>query len=120
MTDECPIHPEIKRRLLEAGEMDTLPILGSVHNVLRVWRNQAALKVAELEAEGAGFEEILEIVAGSVTRNMFEVGDAEAGIVVCSQSIGIIDDIKPVGDVISDMAREAEEMARRVAESASP
>lgn len=120
MTDECPIHPEIKRRLLKAGEMDTLPILGSVHNVLRVWRNQAALKVAELEAGGAAFEDILEIVAGSVTRNMFEGGDAEAGIVVCSQSIGIIDDIKPVRDVIRDMAREAEETAGRVASSASP
>jgi NAD(P)H-dependent flavin oxidoreductase YrpB (nitropropane dioxygenase family) len=120
MTDECPIHPEIKRRLLEAGEMDTVPILGSVHNVLRVWRNQAALKVAELEAGGAAFEDILEIVAGSVTRNMFEVGDADAGIVVCSQCIGIIDDIKPVRDVISDMAREAEETAKRVVSPPSP
>lgn len=119
MTDECPIHPDIKRRLLEAGEMDTLPILGSVHNVLRVWKNQAALKVAELEAEGAGFEEILKVVAGAVTRNMFEVGDADAGIVVCSQSIGIINDVKPVRDVIGDMAREAEEITGRVTSSAS-
>ena len=29
---------------------DTLPILGSLHNTLRAWKNDATLKVADLEA----------------------------------------------------------------------
>lgn len=115
LTEECPIHDNIKRALLGAGELDTIPILGNVHNPLRVWKNRAALKVAELEERGADFEEILEVVAGAVTRGMFQDGDAHSGVVVCSQSVGIIQDIKPLAEVISGMAREAEGIAKRLA-----
>jgi NAD(P)H-dependent flavin oxidoreductase YrpB (nitropropane dioxygenase family) len=115
LTEECPIHPRVKERLLEARETDTLTILGSVHNNLRVWNNTAAGKAAELEARGAAFEEIIKVIAGSLTRSMFQTGDPDSGIIVCSQDIGIIDDIKPVSEVIGGMVREAEAVAGRLA-----
>ena len=115
MTEECPIHDNIKRKLLEAGELDTLLILGSVHNTLRVWKNKASEKAAELEARGADFAEISKVVTGGVTRKMLEEGDVESGIIVCSQDVGIIRDIKPVKEVISGIAREAEAVAGRLA-----
>ncbi len=108
LSEECPIPQAIKERLLEAGETDTLTILGSVHNNLRVLSNAAAEKAAELEAQGAAFEEILQVIGGKVTREMFHTGDPDAGIVVCSQDVGIIHDIKPVKEIIEDMVAEAE------------
>jgi NAD(P)H-dependent flavin oxidoreductase YrpB (nitropropane dioxygenase family) len=115
LSEECPIHSGLKRSMLEACEADTVTVLGTVHNNLRVWRNAAAEKAAELEAAGAPFEEIIKVVAGSLTRSMFETGDPDAGIIVCSQDIGIIHDIKPVSEIVAGMVREAESIAGQLA-----
>ncbi|MEW6553926.1 MAG: nitronate monooxygenase [Actinomycetota bacterium] len=111
LSEESPIHPDLKRSMLEACETDTVTVLGTVHNNLRVWRNRAAEKAAELEAAGAPFEEIIKVVAGSLTRSMFETGDPDEGIIVCSQDIGIIHEIEPVSEIVSGMVREAERVA---------
>ncbi len=113
LSSESPVHQAVKNRLLEARETDTTVILGSVHNPLRVWRNAAALKAAELEAAGAPFEEIVKVVAGSLTREMFRTGDPESGIVVCGQDIGLVRDIKPVAEIIRGMVEEAEAVLER-------
>ncbi len=107
VTDECPIHPNLKRALAAASELDTIPILGSLHNTLRAWKNPAAVRVAELEAGGAGMWEILPIVAGTQTKKMYEEGDVAAGVIACSQSIGLVSETRPVAEVIGRMVREA-------------
>ncbi|RLC99436.1 MAG: nitronate monooxygenase, partial [Chloroflexi bacterium] len=104
----------LKQALIALTELDTLPILGSLRNTLRAWKNPAALKVAELEARQADMWEILPIVAGTESRRMYEEGDVEAGIIACSQSIGIVGQIKPVADVIEEMVREAVEIHGRL------
>ncbi|MEA3339722.1 MAG: nitronate monooxygenase, partial [Chloroflexota bacterium] len=117
-TEECPIHPNLKQALIAATELDTLPILSSLHNTLRAWKNPAALKVAELEARQADIWEILPVVAGAETRRMFEEGDVEAGVIACSQAIGIVGEVKSVADVIKEMVREAEEIHGKFAKGA--
>ena len=107
VTEECPIHENLKRALVGATELDTLPILGSLHNSLRAWKNPAALKVAELEAAKADIWEIFAIVAGTETKRMYEEGDVEAGVIACSQSIGMVSEIRPVKEVITGMVEEA-------------
>jgi NAD(P)H-dependent flavin oxidoreductase YrpB (nitropropane dioxygenase family) len=107
VTEECPIHENLKQALIAATEQDTLPILGSLHNTLRAWKNTAALKVAEVEAKEGDMWQILPLVAGTETVCMIEGGDVEAGVIACSQSIGIVREIKPVAEVIGDMVREA-------------
>ena len=111
LSEESPIHDDLKRSMLEACETDTVTVLGTVHNNLRVWKNAAARKAAELEAAGAPFEEIIRVVAGSLTHSMIETGDPDAGIIVCSQDIGIIHDIRPVSEIVAGMVREAERVA---------
>jgi nitronate monooxygenase len=108
VTEECPLHEDVKRALVAAGEQDTVPILGSLHNTLRAWKNAAALRVAEIEAEGGDMWQILPLVAGTETRRMIEGGDVDAGVLACSQGIGLVDEIKPVAEVIEGMVREAE------------
>jgi NAD(P)H-dependent flavin oxidoreductase YrpB (nitropropane dioxygenase family) len=107
VTTECPIHDNVKQALIAATELDTLPILGSLHNTLRAWKNAAALKVAEIEAEQGDMWQILPLVAGTETRRMIHGGEIDAGVIACSQSIGIVTEIKPVADVIAGMVREA-------------
>ena len=108
ITEECPIHDNVKRALIAATEQDTVPVLGSLHNTLRAWKNAAALKVAQIEAEQGDVWEILSLVAGTETKRMIKEGDVDAGVLACSQGIGLVDEIKPVAEVIADMVRQAE------------
>ena len=63
--------------------------------------------MAELEARGAELWEILAVVAGSATKQMYDEGDVDAGVIACSQSIGIVNEIKSVAKVIGGMVQEA-------------
>jgi NAD(P)H-dependent flavin oxidoreductase YrpB (nitropropane dioxygenase family) len=114
VTTECPIHDNLKRALASATELDTLPILGTLRNTVRAWKNPAALKVAELESKQAELGEILSVVAGTATKRMYEGGDLDAGVIPCSQSIGLVHEIKPVAEVIDGMMREASEILGRL------
>ncbi len=107
LSEEAGVHRNLKDALLAATEYDTVPILGSVHNTLRAWRNGAALEAARLEESGAEFLEILQVVAGVNTRRMMDRGDVDAGVVACSLAVGIIDEVKPVADIIGGMVAEA-------------
>ena len=98
----------VKLALIAATERDTLPILGSLHNTLRAWKNAAALRVAELEAGQGDMWEILPLVAGTETRRMIDEGEVQAGVIACSQSIGIVEEIKPVAEIIEGMVKGAE------------
>ena len=107
VTTECPIHDNVKQALIAASELDTLPILGSLHNTLRAWKNAAALQVAEVEASQGDMWQILPLVAGTETKRMIREGEVEAGVLACSQSIGIVTEIKPVAGVIQGMVHQA-------------
>lgn len=114
VTTECPIHEDLKRALASATELDTLPILGTLRNTVRAWKNPAALKVAELESKQADLGEILAVVAGTATKRMYEGGDLDAGVIPCSQSIGLVHEIRPVAEVIEGMVRQAAEIMARL------
>jgi nitronate monooxygenase len=114
VSTECPIHDNLKRALVSATEVDTMPILGSLHNTLRAWKNPAAMKVAELEASQADLSEILSIVAGTATKRMYEDGKIETGVIPCSESIGLVKEIKPVAEIIHDMVKQAEQIRERL------
>ncbi|MGD8795187.1 MAG: nitronate monooxygenase [Anaerolineae bacterium] len=107
VTEEAPIHDNLKQALLQADETDTMPILGSLHNTLRAWKNTAALQVAEIEAGQGEIIEILSMVAGTKTRRMLQDGEVEAGVIACGQGIGLVDQIAPVSQVIGNMVQEA-------------
>ena len=118
LTEEAPIHENLKQALLGANETDTLPILGSLHNTLRAWKNAAALQVAEIEAGQGEIIEILSMVAGTKTHRMLRNGEVEAGVIACGQGIGIVDEIAPVGDVIRGMVQEAAAIRDRLGRAA--
>jgi nitronate monooxygenase len=115
VTEECPIHPNLKAALVSASELDTLPILGSVHNTLRAWKNAAAVRVAEIEEAQGDMWEVLALVAGTETRRMLDGGDLDAGVIACSQSIGIVQEVRPVATVIREMVQQAAAIRERLA-----
>lgn len=113
-TKECPIHDNLKQKLVEASELDTRLIMRSVNATHRVWCNEAANRCMELESEGADFGEILKVVSGQNARKMFEEGNTDAGIVACGQGIGLVEDIPSVQELFDRFMQEAYQAAGRL------
>ncbi len=107
LSEECPIHPDLKRALIEASELDTDVVMRSVGFAHRVWMNPPAKKVVGIEARGGGIEELYPYVSGEAAKRMYETGDADAGTVSCSQAVGLIHDIKPLKELLHGMVDDA-------------
>lgn len=115
LSDECPVHPNLKQALCQADELSTDLIMFSVGFTHRVWMNEPARKTLEIEKRGGSFEEILPYVSGEAARKMYQTGDLNAGTISISQSIGIPRKIMPVRDIIAEMIGQAQEIHNRMA-----
>lgn len=113
-TQECPIHEKLKQALVNAAATDTMLIMRSV-GTHRVWTNKAAIKCEEIEASGAGFEEILKVVSGDNSRKVFSDGDLDRGIVPCGQGIGQVTDMPTVSELFDSCIQEAQETVNALA-----
>ncbi|RLB74674.1 MAG: nitronate monooxygenase [Deltaproteobacteria bacterium] len=111
---ECPLHPNVKRRLLEASELDTMLVLRSVGNTHRVWKNKAAQTTAEMEQRGATLEELFKVISGDQAKKMYFEGDPDAGLLACGQGIGLVREIKPVKEIIAQIVEETQEAISRL------
>ena len=116
-TKECPVHENLKKALVKATENDTMLVMRSVGGTHRVWTNVMAKKCAEVEATGAGYEEVLKLVSGDNTRKVYQGGEVDAGIVPCGQAIGLAHDIPTVKELFDRIMAEATDVVNRLARS---
>jgi nitronate monooxygenase len=114
VTQECPVHDRLKQALLDATELDTMIVMKTIATH-RVWANEAARKCDELEATGAGFEEIFKLVSGERARKVYVDGDLDAGVVSCGQGIGQVHDIPTVKELFDGIMDEAADVVNRLA-----
>jgi NAD(P)H-dependent flavin oxidoreductase YrpB (nitropropane dioxygenase family) len=113
LAEETPLHPEIKRRLCQATEVDTRLVLRALQNTHRVWKNETSDQVAELEAKGAGLEELLPLISGMVTREKFQQA-SDGGLLACGQGIGLCTRVQPMREILAEIAGQAQEALRRM------
>lgn len=113
VAEETPLHPEVKKRLLQATELDTRLVLRSLQNTHRVLDNETSRKVAELEAKGAGLEELLPLISGMVNREKF-ASASDGGLLACGQGVGLARRIQPMRQIIEEMVEEAEKTVSRL------
>lgn len=75
---------------MKADETNTMLVLNTLKNTERVYKNQTAFKVAEIEREKPGdLQAVLPYIKGENYRKSFqESGDSESSIWSCGQSIG--------------------------------
>jgi nitronate monooxygenase len=109
MTQECPIHDNLKQSLTNATETDTMLIMRSLGAAHRVWTNKAAHRCAELDKSGEDPEEIINIAAGDNAKRMYTTGDLDCGTVSCGQGVGLSEDIVTVKELFDRIMQQAEE-----------
>ncbi|MHA1168432.1 MAG: NAD(P)H-dependent flavin oxidoreductase [Candidatus Hodarchaeales archaeon] len=114
-TVECPIHDNLKNKFVEASELDTVLILRSVGATHRVWNNKAAQHVLELEADpGTQPMDLFQAAAGVKSREMFEKGNTDLGVVACGQGTGLVKSILTVQELFDGMVKEAEDIISKL------
>lgn len=81
-TVESPIHQNIKDKIVQSTEQDTIHMFRTLKNTARVYKNAVSTEVVRLERRpgGAKFEELRDLVSGARGRKVYEDGDPEAGV----------------------------------------
>jgi len=109
-TVESPIHENVKRQMVENDERSTELIFRTMRNTSRVAKNAISIQVAQMEREGAKFEDVRELVAGARGKVVYETGDPDHGIWSAGQVQGLIHDIPTCAALVSRIVAGAEDI----------
>jgi len=116
MSKESPLHPDIKQRLLEASEKDTMLIMRSINNPERVLTTDFARSVLEMEEKGTTLEELLPMIDGRRQKKALDKGEVSEAIIPCGQGVGLINDLPTIKEIIDGIIMEAKTTAKRLSE----
>ncbi|WP_300672838.1 nitronate monooxygenase [Desulfoluna sp.] len=112
-TRESEVHPNIHKVLMEKQEYDTSLNLQSLLSgfglQVRALSNAIMKKVEEVEKAGGDLTDLLPLISGERARAVWKEGNAEEAMLTIGQSVGLIDDIPSVSELIERMIMEARE-----------
>jgi NAD(P)H-dependent flavin oxidoreductase YrpB (nitropropane dioxygenase family) len=113
-TREAPAPDAVKQALVDADETSTSLILRSLRNTLRVLRNPVSDRVADIEARGnAGINDLAPLISGLVSKDkVWEQGDVAGGLLSVGQVVGLVRDIPTVGELVTRIIFQAEQIIR--------
>jgi len=112
VTQEAPVHENIKQKVVEMDENQTRVIFRSFNNTARVYRNSVADEVAEVEAAGGDFGQVHHLVSGAAQDKAWSTGDIEAGMVTVGMCGGLINDIPSCEELVKNIVTDAEQIIR--------
>jgi NADH:quinone reductase (non-electrogenic) len=116
-TAEAKIHENVKRKIVENDELDTVLVGRSLRNTARVARNAISEQVAEIQKDPTkSFADVKELMAGVRGReNVLRDGDLDGGIWSTGQSQALIHDIPTCAELVRNIMVQAEAVRARVA-----
>src|ERR1700682_4073371 len=109
-TQEAPVHPNVKKALVAASELDTRLIMRAIRNTERVLKNAGVDRLLEIERDKGAklkIEDIHDEVAGVYPKVMID-GEMNAGAWSCGMVVGLIHDIPTVKELIDRIMIDAE------------
>lgn len=113
VTQEAPVHDNIKQAMVRGSERDTALLFRSLKNTARVYRNAIADEVREIERRpGVTFEDLRPLVVGTRGRAALSSGDIDGGVISAGQCIGLINDVPTCAELINRMVAECRERLR--------
>lgn len=116
-TVEAKLHPNLKQKIVDNTETDTVLVGRSLRNTARVAKNAVSMEVAEIQRNpNATFEDVRHLMAGARAReNVLLNGDMDGGIWTSGQSQALIHDIPTCADLVANIMRQAQETRERIA-----
>lgn len=102
LSEECIAHPNYKEIVLKAKDRSTVVTGRTLGHPSRVIANKLTRQFLEMEANGTPAEELEKFGEGKLHLATHK-GDVENGSVMIGQISGMLDDIKPVKQIIDDI-----------------
>merc|ERR1712050_232822 len=109
VTRECSWPDSYKQRCLESTELDTVVINRKLGDPTRFYRNKPLIEAAKIEEAASNFDikDVFNLIAGTRGRKAEEDGDPEAGAWSAGQSVGLINDVPSVHELVQNFMHEA-------------
>ena len=113
VAEECPVHQNMKEKLLKAIDTDSIVTGLTIGGAVRGLKNKFSENFVKMEYEGkTSQEELLKLATG--TNKLAAVdGDTENGMMQAGQSLLPLDRIEPVETIINRIIIEAQDALDR-------
>ena len=114
-TQEAAIHENVKKKIVENTERDTILTNRTLRNTSRVARNAVSEEVVKIQQDPTKtIEDVRHLVAGVRGRTIvMQAGDMDGGIWSSGQSQGLIHDIPTCADMVRNVMAQAEAIMQR-------
>lgn len=108
---EAQVHENYKERILKAKDIDTRVTGRTTGHPVRALRNDMTKKYLELEAAGAGLEELESITVGSLRGAVVE-GDVKNGTIMAGQIAGLVKKEETCKELIRRLVQETDKLIK--------
>ena len=115
VAEECPAHPHMKQKLLEATDTDSIVTGLTIGGAVRGLRNPFSEHFVELELAGKTDKETLLKMATGTNRLAAVDGDVEHGMMQAGQSLTPLTAIEPAAVILEQIIQEARETLDKAA-----
>ena len=107
VADECPIHENYKEAVIKAKDTDTVVTGKSVNTPVRSLKNQMTSEYLKLESHIESREELEKLTLGGLRKAVHD-GDVKTGSVMMGQIAGMIQEKKPMQQILNEMMESTE------------
>ena len=107
VADECPIHENYKEAVIKAKDTDTVVTGKSVNTPVRSLKNQMTREYLKLESHIESREELEKLTLGGLRKAVHD-GDVKTGSVMMGQIAGMIQEKKPMQQILNEMMESTE------------
>lgn len=115
-TKECVHASDVyKQAILNGDETGTMIIKQTLGNPARTLITEHALQIVLREREGAGFDELKDMVSGDANLRYLRDSDGDHGFAYAGQAIGLVRSIPSVQELFDEMMAEIAEERKRLA-----
>ncbi len=108
LAEECKVHDNVKARLIEAVDTDSVVTGQSLGHGVRGVKNKFTETFIAAERSGVPEEELIRMATGTNKLAAIE-GNVENGMVQAGQSLLPLKKVEPAKDIIENIIREARE-----------
>ncbi|MGL4107870.1 enoyl-[acyl-carrier-protein] reductase FabK [Clostridium sp. LP20] len=112
VANECTIHPNYKKKVIKAKDIDTEVTGRPTGHPIRVLKNKLSREFMKLEKEGASIEELEELGRGGLSKAVKD-GDMDNGSIMAGQIAGLINKEQSCKEIIDEIMKEAIERFKR-------
>lgn len=109
VAEECSVHENMKQKLIEAVDTDTIVTGLTLGGAVRGIKNKFSTEFVQKENEGKTSKEELIRMATGTNRLAAVEGDVVNGMMQAGQSLTVLQKVEPVATIIEDIMKQARE-----------